>query len=185
MWRGRRIEAPEGDRVRPTGDRVREAWMSIVGADLPGARVLDLFAGSGALGLEALSRGAAAAHFVESSMKSIAMIKANAAALGAGDRATIHRADALQFLDGLGSTTFDVAFADPPYDRELATRVAERWLQRPFAAVLGVEHREDERLPGSDDRRRYGDTIVTFFRAPTRSGDSATFSASADSTDLT
>src|SRR5207237_1110483 len=71
-WRGRRIKAPTGDRVRPTADRVREAWMSIVGPWIPGARVLDLFAGSGALGLEALSRGAAVAEFVEIAPASLA-----------------------------------------------------------------------------------------------------------------
>src|SRR3954471_11337761 len=96
-WRGRQIKAPPGDQVRPTGDRVREAWLSIVHPELPGARVLDLFAGSGALGFEALSRGASETHFVENAPKSLAVIKANAALLGAGDRAVFHRADALVF----------------------------------------------------------------------------------------
>src|SRR3954469_1705031 len=113
-WRGRKIAAPEGEAVRPTGDRVREAWMSIVSPELAGAKVLDLFSGSGALGLEALSRGAAETHFVENAARSLEAIKTNAAALGAGERAVIHRIDALRFLDALGDTTFDVAFADPP-----------------------------------------------------------------------
>src|SRR5215468_9284248 len=100
-WRGRRIGAPRDERVRPTGDRVREAWMSIVAPWLPGARVLDLFAGSGALGLEALSRGAAVADFVEISPASIATIRDNAAQLDAGASAIIHRADALRFVTAL------------------------------------------------------------------------------------
>src|SRR5437868_13287760 len=98
-WRGRQIKAPTGELVRPTGDRVREAWMSIVNASLPDARVLDLFAGSGALGLEALSRGAREAHFVENAARSLEVIAKNVTTLGAGERAIVHRADALKFLD--------------------------------------------------------------------------------------
>jgi 16S rRNA (guanine966-N2)-methyltransferase len=162
-WRGRQISAPK-DGVRPTGDRVREAWMSIVNSDLPGARVLDLYAGSGALGLEALSRGAASAHFVDDSPASLAALTANAKSLGAGDRAVIHRADALAFVAGLGENAYDVVSADPPYGRSLATHLAERWIDRPFAALLGVEHHRDEKPPGSTDRRRYGDTAVSFYR---------------------
>src|SRR5687768_17336846 len=81
-WRGRRIKAPSGDRVRPTADRVREAWMSIVHGHLPGAAVLDLFAGSGALGLEALSRGASSAVFVEIAPQSLRALGDNIEALG-------------------------------------------------------------------------------------------------------
>jgi 16S rRNA (guanine966-N2)-methyltransferase len=162
-WRGRQIKAPAGDLVRPTGDRVREAWMSIVQPSLAGAKVLDLFSGSGALGLESLSRGAREAHFVESAVKSLQTILDNVRTLGAGDRAVVHRADALKFLDSLTDETFDVAFADPPYDKGLATAVAERWLARPFAGILGVEHRRDERLPGEPDTRRYGGTAVSFY----------------------
>src|SRR4051812_15830281 len=102
-WRGRQIKAPSGDLVRPTGDRVREAWMSIVNASLPDARVLDLFAGSGALGLEALSRGARETHFVENAAPSLQVLGANIATLGAGGRAVVHRTDALKFLDKIGA----------------------------------------------------------------------------------
>lgn len=163
-WRGRRIDAPRDERVRPTGDRVREAWMSIVNPWLAGARVLDLFAGSGALGLEALSRGADVVDFVEIAPTSLAAIRANAEALGAGDAAVIHRADAMRFVEGLEAHAYDVAFADPPYDLELAPKIAERWLETPFADVLGIEHRATERLPGDGDRRRYGNTVITFYR---------------------
>jgi 16S rRNA (guanine966-N2)-methyltransferase len=163
-WRGRQIKAPDGDLVRPTGDRVREAWMSIVNPHLADARVLDLFAGSGALGLESLSRGAREAHFVESAARSFQVLKANIETLGAGDRAVLHRSDALRFIDQVGADYFDVAFADPPYDKHIATAVAQRWLSRPFADVLGIEHRRDENLPGEPDVRRYGGTSLSFYR---------------------
>jgi 16S rRNA (guanine966-N2)-methyltransferase len=164
-WRGRQIHAPKDATVRPTGDRVREAWMSIVNADLPDARVVDLFAGSGALGLEALSRGARSVDFVELSPASIAVIRDNADALDAGAVAAIRRADALRFVERLDANAYDVAFADPPYDLGMAAAVAERWLAVPFAGVLGVEHRITERMPGEPDRRRYGGTAVSFYRA--------------------
>lgn len=164
-WRGRRIHAPDDERVRPTADRVREAWMSIVAPWIPEARVLDLFAGSGALGLEALSRGAAEAHFVESSPASLRRIRENAASLGAGAEAVVHRSDALRYVEHLEAHAFDVAFADPPYGQGLAARVAEAWLAVPFADVLGVEHRKTELLPGRGARRTYGDTAITIYRA--------------------
>jgi len=162
-WRGRRIDAPKDARVRPTGDRVREAWMSIVSPWLPDARVLDLFAGSGALGLEALSRGATVVDLVEIAPESISTIRANADRLGAGAAAIVHRADALRFVAKLSAGDYDVAFADPPYDVALATRVAERWLDTPFASILGVEHRTGEALPGEPDVRRYGSTSISFY----------------------
>jgi 16S rRNA (guanine966-N2)-methyltransferase len=165
-WRGRQIKVPKGDLIRPTGDRVREAWMSIVNSWLPDAKVLDLFAGSGALGLESLSRGAREAHFVEMAPASLATITDNAAALGAGTRAVFHRADALKFIDALGEERFDVAFADPPYDKEIATAIAHRWIAKPFADLLGIEHRMDERLPGDPDRRKYGGTAISIYRVP-------------------
>lgn len=164
-WGGRRLKRPPDDRVRPTADRVREAWMSIVQEHLPGARVLDLFAGSGALGLEALSRGAASAVFVESAPKSVRTLLENVHSLGAGDRVVVHRMDARRFMAGLGSGEFDVAFADPPYRMEIATELAARWQITPFARVFGIEHEREVVLPAAD-RREYGDTVVSFYRAP-------------------
>jgi len=164
QWRGRRIRPPDDARVRPTADRVREAWMSIVNPYLVGARVLDLFAGSGALGLEALSRGAASADVVEVSAAGVRAIRENAEVLGAGDALTIHRGDAIRFIEKLDVNAFDVAFADPPYGQGLAAAVADRWRTVPFAALLGVEHESKEKLP-EGDTRRYGSTAITFFRA--------------------
>jgi 16S rRNA (guanine966-N2)-methyltransferase len=138
--------------------------MSIVMPYLGDARVLDLFAGSGALGLEALSRGAASADLVEVSAAGVRAIRENAELLGAGDELRIHRADAMRFIEKLEPHAFDVAFADPPYGHGLARAVVERWLSVPFAAVLGVEHASKEPVP-EGDTRRYGDTAITFYRA--------------------
>src|SRR5215207_1867736 len=139
-WRGRRIRPPDDGRVRPTADRVREAWMSIVQPYLVDARVLDLFAGSGALGLEALSRGAASADVVEVSASGVHAIRQNAELLGAAAALRVHRGDAIRFIEKLDANAFDVAFADPPYGHGLAMAVAKQWLAVPFAKVLGVEH---------------------------------------------
>jgi len=156
---------PRDTRVRPTADRVRESWMSIVAPELPGSRVADLFAGSGALGLEALSRGAASAEFVELAAGSLQALRANISALGLNDVAKVHRGDALRFAERLGSAAYDLVFADPPYGTDAAERLAALFRRTPFARILSIEHRADVALPG-DDTRRYGDTALTFFRAP-------------------
>jgi 16S rRNA (guanine966-N2)-methyltransferase len=163
-WRGRVLTAPAGRTTRPTTDRAREAWMNIINPSIADARVLDLFAGSGALGLEALSRGAAAATFVEDDPRALAALRKNVEVLGAGDRVTIVRTDAVRFVRALEAGAFDVAFADPPYEKGLATAVADRWLADAFAHILGVEHSPREPLPGAGDTRRYGDTAITFYR---------------------
>jgi 16S rRNA (guanine966-N2)-methyltransferase len=168
-WRGRRISAPKGDAVRPTLDRVREAWMSMVHASLPEARVLDLFAGSGALGLEALSRGAARVDFLENDPRAFRVLRENIEVLGAGERSTVHCEDALGFLSKVSESeeatpAYDVAFADPPYRKNLAVELADCWLKRPFATIFGVEHESSESLPAGGDTRRYGDTSVTIYR---------------------
>lgn len=139
--------------------------MSIVNPWLADARVLDLYAGSGALGIEALSRGAASADFVESAPASLTAIGENLVSVGAGTEARVHRADALKFIAGLETHAYDIAFADPPYDRGLAASVAEQWLVTPFADLLGIEHRAFERLPEGGERRKYGGTAITFYRA--------------------
>lgn len=139
--------------------------MSIVAGSLQAARVLDLFAGSGALGLEALSRGAEHAVFVESHPQSIAVLEENARSLSALHRCTIRRDDALAFVKRIGALEYDVAFCDPPYGKGLAREVAAQWILQPFARLLGLEHAVADPLPGGGDMRRYGDTAVTFFRA--------------------
>lgn len=163
-WRGRKLEVPKGLLVRPTSDRVREAWMSMVHAELAEALVLDLCAGSGALGLEALSRGAAQTDFVEQASRSLRSLEANIAVLETAGRAKVVRAEAVQFVAGLAAGAYDVAFADPPYADDTALQIAERWLEVPFAHVLGIEHAASVTLPGGALTRRYGDTALTFFR---------------------
>jgi len=163
-FRGRTLKAPPDRQDRPTSDRVREAWFSILGAELAGARVLDLFAGSGALGLEALSRGARQVDFVEVSKSSLAALRANVAALDVEARVRIHRRDALAFVAGLDARSYDIAFADPPYRTGAARQIVTLFRQRPFARLLGVEHSARTELPG-DETRRYGDSALTFFRA--------------------
>jgi 16S rRNA (guanine966-N2)-methyltransferase len=166
QWGSRRIEPPPDARARPTTDRVREAWMAILGARLSGAAVVDLFAGSGAMGLEALSRGAARCDFVELSPASLAALGRNLAALGvAGSVARVHRADALRYAAKLEPLAFDVAFADPPYTTAHASRIAALFRERPFARILGVEHDVHEDV-GPGDHRRYGRTVLTFLEAP-------------------
>ena len=138
--------------------------MSIVNPWLADARVLDLFAGSGALGIEALSRGAASADFVETAAASLRAIGENLVSVGAGDEARVIKADVLTYLRTVEAHAYDVAFADPPYAGGLAAQVAERWLSVPFAEMLGIEHRAFEKMPAGGERRKYGGTAITFYR---------------------
>lgn len=139
--------------------------MSIVQPEIVGAKVIDLYAGSGALGLEALSRGAESADFVDVGDASIKMIRENGAALGALDRMRIHRAEALRYAQKLAAGEFDLAFADPPYNLGMAPRLAAQWLRVQFATILGIEHDSHEELPAGGDTRTYGGTAVTIYRA--------------------
>lgn len=151
--------------MRPTLDRVREAWMSILQLDIPEARVLDLYAGSGALGLEALSRGAASADFVETDARSLRALEQNVASLDAKDLVIIHRKSAMPFVNALSAAAYDIAFADPPYATGDAIRLAERWKAVPFSRVLSVEHSAGDAMPDGGDTRKYGSTAITFYRS--------------------
>jgi len=164
-FKGRRLRTPTGRAVRPTSDRVRESWFSILQQSIPDARVVDLFAGSGALGFEALSRGAVAVDFVETHRDSLTALKANIEALKVEERVTIHRIDALRFAERLPPNAYDVAFADPPYATDAAARLLALFRATPFARALSIEHAADLVLAG-DDTRRYGDTAITFGYAP-------------------
>lgn len=165
-WRGRRLTPVKGRGIRPTSDRVRESWMSAMGGRFPGWRILDLFAGSGALGLECLSRGAAHVTFVERSAASAAVLRRNIDLLGAAGRCTVVRADVFTWLErGLpeGGDLPDAALADPPYGEGLAARLVERFASAPFARSLWVEHASADTLPPVPGlaQRRYGDTTLT------------------------
>ncbi len=151
QWGSRRIESPPDPRVRPTTDRVREAWMAILGERLRDASVVDLFAGSGAMGLEALSRGASRCEFVELSADSLAALGRNLEALAVDRSAVrIHRADALRFAAKLEPLAFDVAFADPPYTT--AHAVPDR-RPLPRAALRAHSRRRARRARGRRPRR--------------------------------
>jgi 16S rRNA (guanine966-N2)-methyltransferase len=163
---GRRLQAPAGAATRPTSDRVREALFSILGPRVEGAAVLDLFAGSGALGLEALSRGADRVTFVDSAAAALRAVRGNLATLGAD--AEVVRADAVRWLRAAsgGGRQYSLVFLDPPY-RRAATLGAE--LSDVLPAVLGpdalVVSESDRRAPLEltipiTDERRYGDTLI-------------------------
>lgn len=138
--------------------------MSILGDALPDARVLDLFAGSGALGLEALSRGARHVTFVELNPASLRALQQNISELGVDGSTTVHRADALRFAERTPAGRFDLVVADPPYTIDYAERLLALFRRQPFGRILSVEHRSDLVLEG-DDTRRYGDTAITFCHA--------------------
>jgi len=175
-WRGRPLETPADQAVRPTTDRVREALFSILTARLlagpghgfDGLRVLDLFAGTGALGFEALSRGAGMAVFVDKDRRSCRLIETNRDRLRAAARTHIIQADALRVGPDLGTDGFDLIFLDPPYrqklvEQALAVIARHAWL-RPGGLIL-AETAADEvfTLPPvfeSADQRRYGETEI-------------------------
>ena len=142
--------------------------MSILAPRLPGATVIDLFAGSGALGLEALSRGASHATFVERSRRAIGAIERNIRSLGAGGRATVVSGDALAHLRTLGPRSRDLGLADPPYGRGHAFELLRRYSRQPFTRELWIEHDRREELPAGTwvEQRRYGDSVLTAARAP-------------------
>jgi 16S rRNA (guanine966-N2)-methyltransferase len=170
QWRGRTISAPPGVHTRPTTDRVREAWMSVLQHDIPGARVLDLFAGSGALGLEALSRGAQHVTFVEKGPAALRALQSNIGLLQAGTATTVIRSDVHKYVAGLGEQAFDITLADPPYRTEDAAWLADAFLRVPFTRVLCIEHEAAVELAAAGiadvQTRRYGDTAITFMTVP-------------------
>jgi 16S rRNA (guanine966-N2)-methyltransferase len=165
---GRRIGVPPGRQVRPTGERVREAWFSALGDRVGDASVVDLFAGSGALGIEALSRGAATVHFVEEDRRCFDALRDNIESLEISARTRLHRGDVFTFLSRLGDEPrFDLALADPPYRRGIAARLVGEFRRRPFAQMLCVEHGVDEPIDSSPIwERRYGETVLSFHSAP-------------------
>jgi 16S rRNA (guanine966-N2)-methyltransferase len=161
---GRDLTSPNDFRVRPTAEHVRAALLDLLRADLPDARVLDLFAGTGALGLEALSRGAKSADFVETRPSSLHALRANVAVLRMRDRTRIFKRDALPFAAALPEDGYDIAFVDPPYGSRMLDRVIESWQQRRFARVLAVEHAVAHELPPGGRRVVFEDTAVTIYR---------------------
>ena len=172
-WRGRRLEAPAGRDVRPTGDRVREALFNILehgrcanggGSPLPDAAVLDAFAGTGALGIEALSRGAATATFIEKERTSTRIIARNIAACGAAQDTTVRRGDAL--TPPPAPHPCDIVFLDPPYggglaEPALAALVSAGWIADGALCIVELHKKDAFTAPEGFaplDDRRYGAT---------------------------
>ncbi len=174
--KGRRLVTPKGATTRPTADQVRIALMDTLTPRLPNARVLDLFAGAGGVGLEALSRGAAHATFVENDPRAVVALRENVAALDVGAITRVRRADVLRALSALyqAGERFDVVFLDPPYDAGLVETtlealgggglllaeglvIAQHFTKRAPAATVGAL--------ATFRTRRFGETTLTFYRA--------------------
>ncbi len=172
-FKGRRLKAPTWDGLRPTSDKLRETLFNIVSARVPGARVLDVFAGTGAIGLESLSRGAAAAVFIESDRRASALIVANAELCGARDRCMIIADTAQRALQHqLSGEPFDLIVFDPPYDFEpVALVLSAAAAHLAASGVIVLEHARRRAVPNAVGLRAVrtvpsGDSALTFFEAP-------------------
>ena len=163
-YAGRNLTSPNDFRVRPTAEEVRVALLKMLSADLPKARILDLFAGTGALGLEAISRGARYADFVEIGPASLHALKANIAALRLREKTRVFKKDALPFAGALEADRYDIVFVDPPYGSRMLDRVIDSWKAKKFSRILAVEHLTTHVLPPPFDRRIFGDSAVTIYR---------------------
>jgi len=172
--KGRRLAAVRGA-MRPTADRVREAVFNILGEEIVGARVLDLFAGSGALGIEALSRGAREAVFVEQHPTALSVLRRNLGLCGLTAQAAVLAQPVAAAIRGLAARgeNFEIVFCDPPYGHDLVKdtleRLGEAGLVVPGGLVAAEHGRKDDAAPayaslGRMQERRYGDTVVTFYR---------------------
>ncbi len=168
--RGRRLKAPKG--IRPTQGMVKEAIFNLIGPGIADVHVLDLFAGSGALGIEALSRGAATVTFVDREPRGLAILRQNLDALDLKERARVVRGDVVRWLeasrDEIGRAGF--VFMDPPYDDAVLDRALKVIDREASGATVVAEHSRRQELPTLarlrvDRQRRYGDTMVTVFRA--------------------
>jgi len=143
---------------------VRASLLDLLENEVEGARVLDLFAGTGALGLEAISRGARSADFVEFRPGSLHALKANIAALRLRERTRVFKRDALPFASALASASYDITFADPPYESRMLDRLIETWQRTHFSRVLAVEHAATHKLPAGGTRHVFEETAVTIYR---------------------
>ncbi len=174
--RGRRLHSPKGDRIRPTIDRVREAVFNIISVRVPDAKVLDLFAGTGAMGLEALSRGAQFCLFVDKSAEAVHLIRENVQMCAAQDSSRIIHGPADSAVRRLNSENelFDLIFMDPPYGKgyiEETLKIVAA-VAREDALVIAEQHVKDKppQVPAiwqMDRERRYGDTLILVYSRST------------------
>ncbi|HIE12354.1 MAG TPA: 16S rRNA (guanine(966)-N(2))-methyltransferase RsmD [Desulfotomaculum sp.] len=170
----RRLRTPPGKSIRPTADRVKEALFNILAVKIAGSRFLDLFAGTGGIGIEALSRGAARVVFVERSPRAVNLIRENLRRTGLSQKSSVFRGDALTALNLLGrrGECFDVIYIDPPYKKGYETKalrlIASRGLLAPGGLAVCESDWRDE-LPEAVEglvltrRERYGDTVLSFY----------------------
>ncbi|HTG00098.1 MAG TPA: 16S rRNA (guanine(966)-N(2))-methyltransferase RsmD [Nitrospirota bacterium] len=170
IGRGQRLKVPAGTRVRPTSDKVKQALFNILSDRVEGASLLDLFAGAGGIGIEALSRGAGRVTFVDGSRESVAAIKHNVDATNTGNRAEVVQSRADAYLTR-ASGTFDIVFLDPPYAEELQPlleQIAASGVLKPDGIVI-AEHFKKQPSPRAAGalalfrEARYGDTVLAFY----------------------
>ncbi|MBR1750193.1 MAG: 16S rRNA (guanine(966)-N(2))-methyltransferase RsmD [Ruminococcus sp.] len=175
--RGRKLKAPEGSDVRPTSDLVKESIYSIIQFDVPGADVLDLFAGSGQLGIEALSRGANHCVFVDKAPSSVALVRENVMACGFNDKSRILTSDSCEYLL-TAKKGFDIALLDPPYSMGLIEKAMERLPDKiNDGGIVVCEHERELTLPDEfgtlklHKRYKYGKIALTVYKKPSTEED--------------
>ncbi len=149
--------------MRPTAEPTRAALLDLLGPHLKGSLVLDLFAGTGALGLEAISRGARGADFVEFRPDSLHALRANIALLGLKEKTRIFKKDAIPFVAALEAGKYGIAIADPPYGSKMLDRVIETWQKTKFAPILAIEHQRSHQVPVGGKRRVFDESAVTIY----------------------
>jgi 16S rRNA (guanine966-N2)-methyltransferase len=162
-FEGRHLVSPQDQRVRPTAEGTRAALLDLLGPHVKGVLVLDLFAGTGALGLEAISRGARGADFVEFRPDSLHALKANIALLGVQEKTRIFKKDAIPFTEALEPGKYGIAFADPPYGTKMLDRIIKAWQTSKFAPILAIEHERSHPVPVGGKRRVFDDSAVTIY----------------------
>ena len=172
-YKGRDLARLLDAHVRPTAEHVRGALLDLLAPDLDGASVLDLFAGTGALGLEAISRGARRCDFLETRASSLHTLNANIGLLRLKKRTRVFKKDAVPFAAQLNAGAYDLVFADPPYGSRMLDHVVRSWQERKFSRVLAVEHERGHALPKGDVRRDFDEVSITIYRVPTAPPDPA------------
>lgn len=174
LHKGRKLKSIKGDKIRPTTDRVREAIFNVLAERLPGAVVLDLFAGSGALGIEALSRGALHAVFADKDFDAVRLVRANLELIGESSRSTVLKGDIFRVCERLGREhkKYDLIFADPPYNTNYHQKLIDSILNNNLLATNGIivyETRHDYVFSANLEGllhwriKAYGDTKIWFF----------------------
>lgn len=169
--KGQKLVSLKRKKLRPTSDKVKGAIFNII-KSVEGKKVLDLFAGSGALGIEALSRGAEEVIFVDNSFTSLSIIRKNLEKLGFGEKCKLVKKDVLRFLRSKKEESFDLILADPPYTKGICQKILDILATKNIlnaGGILVIEHHKKEEIEKGEDlillqQRKYGDTIVSFFK---------------------